>query len=81
MKSSDFLLLFGNKDAIQIPRKIYHYVENGRPIFMLNEKKDDPYINVLTNLNNTKVIPNYKDDIYGSLCQLLTNRKEKLIKF
>lgn len=57
MRSSDYLVLFGNRGEIQIPGKIYQYLGARRPILLLYESPGDPTLKVV-NEHNTLAVAN-----------------------
>lgn len=71
MKAADWLLLFGNKGAVQIPGKLYQYLGMERPVFMTREVDADPTAAILDRLGRSVVSPNNADDLSVALASIL----------
>ncbi|MHA1251234.1 MAG: hypothetical protein ACTSRP_14690 [Candidatus Helarchaeota archaeon] len=78
MKAADYLLLFGNKGGVQIPGKIYQYIGCNRPIFMIYEKKDDPTLDIISNLKNNIKVFNKVDAIAKQIIQIIQTKNKNL---
>lgn len=78
MKSSDLLLLFGNKGATQIPGKVFQYLGVKRPIFFSYINEEDPTKSLLEQIKSCYTCKNETNKIMEAiLC--LYRRKSELV--
>ena len=74
MLSADYLLLFGNYGAVQIPGKLFQYIGSKRPILLFYETPEDPAISILKDLNNSLIMKNETDRIISQMEKILDGR-------
>lgn len=71
MKAADCLLLFGNRESVQVPGKVYQYVGTGRAILMLSLFDHDPTGPIALHNPGSLVVPNDEAQITEALRDLL----------
>lgn len=74
MKTADCLLLFGNREGVQVPGKVYQYLGAGKPILLLSLFDHDPTIPIALHAAGSVVAPNDESRISMALGKLLAAR-------
>lgn len=73
IENADALLLYGNKDSIQVPGKVYEYLGSKAPVLTILGDEKDELKEFMSNLDKGQVVNNTKEEIVIAIDNIVNN--------